>query len=390
MKVGVGRLFWRFFAWFWLAQVVTSIGVGMAIWMLRHDRSDPPRPPPPPLEAAANGPARDAPPGPNVVADGRSHHPRPWWSPPVLPIIAGGVVSLVFAGVLAWHVTRRIRILQRAFLGVADGRLETRVGAEMGRGQDELAALGRDFDRMAGRLQDVIEAQRRLLHDVSHELRSPLARQQAAIELIRQQPERISEFVDRIDRESQRVDALVGEILTLSRLEAGAGMGPKEQVDLVEVMAAIVDDARFEAVRGVDGAAALEIIFDHANPVLLVRGDANLIQRACENVVRNAIHHGRPNRGGARARVEIGVRCEADALCIDVADNGPGVPEADLGRLFDPFFRTGQGRARGHGLGLAITRRIVEAHGGVVEASNRTSGGLQVSIRLPVTGAGAA
>ena len=105
MKAGVGRLFWRFFAWFWLAQVVTSIGVGMAIWMLRHDRNDPPHPPPPPIEAASGGPEeRGAPPGPKAFPDGRPRHPRPWWSPPVLPIIAGGVVSLVFAGVLAWSL----------------------------------------------------------------------------------------------------------------------------------------------------------------------------------------------------------------------------------------------------------------------------------------------
>jgi signal transduction histidine kinase len=251
----------------------------------------------------------------------------------------------------------------------------------MGRGRDELTTLGGDFDRMASRLQGVIDAQRRLLHDVSHELRSPLARLQAAVELIRQQPERAAEFVGRIERDSQRIDALVGEILTLSRLDAGQGLGPREAVDLGELLPAIVDDARFEAGGSDAPPPAFEL--DLPEPAPVVYGNPELLQRACENVVRNAVRHGRPAASQAPGTIRIAARSEAGGVCIEIADDGPGVPPAELSRLFDPFFRGGRGGAPGHGLGLAITRRVIEAHGGTVGAANRPQGGLLVTIRLP-------
>ena len=150
----------------------------------------------------------------------------------------------------------------------------------MGRRRDELADLGRDFDRMTGQLQLLMAGQRRLLHDVSHEMRSPLARLQAAVGLLRQQPENVVAGCERIERECGRMDHLVGELLTLSRLEAGVSLGANEEIDLAELLADIVEDARFEA-------KGRHIELEVSGPALML-GNAELLQRAIENVVRNA------------------------------------------------------------------------------------------------------
>src|SRR5207249_6291638 len=149
--------------------------------------------------------------------------PRPGPPPPIAPwefIVIGIVTSLVFSALLAWYLTRPIRNLRWAFDAAAAGRLETRVSPLMGRRRDEIADLGRDFDRMAQQLQNLVSAQRRLLHDVSHELRSPLARLQAAIGLARQQPAKLDTSLERIEREAMRLDSMVGEVLALARLES--------------------------------------------------------------------------------------------------------------------------------------------------------------------------
>ena len=162
----------------------------------------------------------------------------------MLPISIGILASLGFSALLAWYLAKPIRHLRGAFDAAAAGKLDTRIGPRMGRRRDEIADLGRDFDRMAHQLQILLGSQRRLLHDVSHELRSPLARLQAAIGLARQQPEKLDASLDRIERESGRLDELVGELLTLSRLEAGMSGAADEEVDLVELVAGIADDAR--------------------------------------------------------------------------------------------------------------------------------------------------
>jgi len=190
----MGRLFWKFFFIFWLAQVVTTVGVGVAVW-LAHPAFGPGSgafdggaPPPSALNGADRLPLPLPP--PPAGESGPRHLP-----PPVIPFLAGSIVSLLFAVLLAWYFARPIRSLRAAFESVAGGKLETRIGTSMGRRNDELADLGKDFDHMASRLQNLLEAQRRLLHDVSHELRSPLARLQAAADLMRQQPERGAEFI---------------------------------------------------------------------------------------------------------------------------------------------------------------------------------------------------
>ena len=303
--------------------------------------------------------------------------------PAVLPMepIAGGVLaSLAVAALLAWYVSKPIRSLRKAFGAAARGDFDARVGDSMGRRRDELADLGRDFDHTAARIKLLVDGQRRLLHDVSHELRSPLARLQAAVGLARQQPGNVKLSMDRIEYESVRMDKLVDELLTLSRVEAGMGAARDESVDLVELVNEVVRDANFEV-----GASSASIVFDIDLGELRgahIKGNAEMLHRAFENVVRNAARHSPP---GARVHVAGWRDQEAPEMHLVIADEGSGVPETEVESIFEPFFRGVAARGtRGHGLGLAIARRVIEAHGGSIRASNRTSDGLAVEIRLPI------
>jgi len=293
-------------------------------------------------------------------------HVGPW-----LPIVAATLASLLFAALLAWYFSRPIRALQRAFDAAAAGDLAPRFAHAAPRLiGDELAELGHDFDRMSAQLRALMDGQRRLLHDVSHELRSPLARLQAAIGLAHQRPDRLQASLERIERESVRMDRLVGELLTLSRLEAATTLPAAEAVDLVEMVDQIADDARFEAGAVVD--------VDAPEPVT-VRGAPDLLWSAVENIVRNAVKHG---PGGP---VDVRVHPDGDLVHIEVLDKGPGIAAEHLGDVFEPFFRSNPTRNNvdGHGLGLAIAKRVVETHGGRISAANRAEGGLRVTITLP-------
>lgn len=317
------------------------------------------------------------PPGPLNAGPGAPGGPRGQPPDHRLPIAAGLLASLAFSALLAWYLAKPIRNLRWAFEAAAAGYLETRVAPLMGRRSDEIADLGRDFDRMAAQLQGLIAAQQRLLHDVSHELRSPLARLQVAIGLARQRPETMPDALERIEREAGRVDELVGELLTLSRLEAGMDDAPADTVDLVEMVAAIVDDACFEA-----RAAGRDLALTARGEVLAtVR--AELLYRAFENVIRNAVKY---TAAGTTVEVEAGADA-AGGFRLTVSDRGPGVAGADLEAIFEPFYRAGKGGV-GFGLGLAIARGAVVAHGGGIVAQAREAGGLRVEIRLPVAAPG--
>jgi two-component system, OmpR family, sensor kinase len=316
-----------------------------------------------------------------LPADGHEplHH-----MPPVLPIGVGILASLAFSAVLAWYLSTPIRHLRGAFDAAAAGKLDTRIGPQMGRRRDEIADLGRDFDRMAGQLQTLVNSQRRLLHDVSHELRSPLARLEAAIGLARQRPERLDETLDRIEREAVRLDQLVGELLTLSRMEAGMTRAADEEIDLVELVREVAEDAQFEAQAT---GRQVEFIGEGEAPVI---ASVELLHRALENVLRNAVKY---TDVGAAVEVSITRRPDhngdPDRLVVTVSDRGTGVPEVELQAIFEPFFRSeNRPKTAGFGLGLAIARRAIEAHGGTIRARNRPNGGLQVEIVLPMVAAG--
>jgi two-component system OmpR family sensor kinase len=293
--------------------------------------------------------------------------PPPFW----LPILATVLISTLFGGFMAWYVSHPIRTLQWALQRVAVGQLDTRVQGLMGRRRDELAELGADFDRMAQRMQLLVGAQQRLLHDVSHELRSPLARMQAAIGLARQQPERAAAMQDRVERESTRLDALVGELLTLARLETDATPTAHARLDVVELLAEVCDDARFEA-----RAAKRDLVFT-ANGGYLAEVSSELLYRAFENVVRNAVKF---TREGTVVSVVAEVR--STSLVVTVSDQGPGVPAEAHAQMFEPFQRVGDAGVDGFGLGLTIAKRAIESHGGRIEAHAAAGGGLAIRMSL--------
>lgn len=401
----MGRLYWKFFAFFWLAQVLTVLGVGLTMWIIGsgqepHGGDFPaqfathgaPPPPPvmgtdpdrPPLDRydrmqsgeetnSQDGHRKDVPPGaPPPPAPGNA------LSPPVLPLIVGSFMSLLFAALLAHYFSRPIRTLRHAFNMAARGKLDTRIGIAMASRRDELSSLGNDFDRMAERLQKLVESKQRLLHDVSHELRSPLARLQAVIDLMQQQPERTGEFLTRIERESNRIDRLVGELLTLARLDNGFPGNQAVTLDLNEVIDAITEDASFEAET-----KQCRVNVKLPDKVCM-NGYPDLLHRAIENVVRNAIRHA-PE--GSTIYITGELNDEKNRVYLHILDEGEGVAEHDLKLLFEPFYRsTSADQFQGYGMGMAITRRIVEAHDGTVAARNQERGGLAVTLELPLEG----
>lgn len=375
----MGRLFWKFFLFIWLTQVAGVVGVGTYFWFERNQAShmteEPPferpnidhgRPPPPPHLA-------EAPPGDRPGFRGQPPGPRRERGMPLVPLLSALIVSLISASLLAWYIAKPIGQLRRAFDAAAGGDLGVRIGDGMGGRRDELADLGRNFDHMTERLGQLVDGQKRLLHDVSHEMRSPLARLQAAIGLARQQPEHFDETLARIEREGERMDALVDELLTLSRLQAGVA-GELEEVDLQELLEGIVEDARFE---GMARQVGIELT---ASGLPAVRANPALLHRAIENVVRNALHHS-PTGGVVR------VAGEADGrrLRLSIGDQGPGVPPEALEKIFQPFYRGGDKTSGGgYGLGLAIAERVIAAVDGQIRAKNAVGGGLVIEIDLVV------
>jgi signal transduction histidine kinase len=336
--------------------------------------------PPPEFDRPPLGHALDGPP----PAGPRRHGPGPGVGGlPILPILAGFLASLICAAGLAWYFAKPIRLLRQAFETAAEGDLAVRVSPLMAGRRDELADLGLEFDRMSEQLGVVMFGQRRLLHDVSHEMRSPLARLQAAIGLARQQPARIDDTLSRIEREGERMNLLVGELLTLSRLDAGVGQ-PVEPVELGDLLTDIVEDARFE------GAERRVSVAYMPGEMATLQANSDLLHRAIENVVRNALRFSPP--GGC---VDIAAGRGADGdFCIAIGDNGPGVPEAQLDLIFQPFFRAdpvgseapnGAGLANGYGLGLAIAQRVIATVYGQISAKNKPAGGLLVQVKLPVS-----
>jgi two-component system, OmpR family, sensor kinase len=295
----------------------------------------------------------------------------------VVPVVTAVIGSLIFALGIAWYFSKPIRNLRSAFDAAAAGNLDSRVGTMMGNRRDELTDLGRDFDRMANRLRALMDGQRKLLHDVSHELRSPLARMQAAIGLARQDSRKIEASLDRVERESMRMDKLVGELLTLSRLEAGVLPQADSKIDIDELVMDVIEDAQFEV-----DPDKCRVEFGTRSGAT-VKGSLDWLRRAIENVVRNAVKY-------CDASGEVVIAARADRIrrnvMIQVMDRGPGVPESELATIFEPFFRGAHTEQRqdGHGLGLAIAKRIVEAQGGTIRALNRDGGGLCVEIVLPV------
>ena len=218
--------------------------------------------------------------GPRFDGGGPPGLPLPW-----VHLLAGVLASLAFSAGLAWYVVKPIGHLRQAFRAVAAGALHTRVRARMGRRRDEFSDLGHDFDSMTGQLEALISAQRRLLHDISHELRSPLARLQAAIGLVRQNPKQLEAMLERLEREITRLDELVDEVLTIARLDSGLPGAASQTFDLLALLDDVMADAQFEA------EAVNKCVTYRSEGEAQLTGRADLLVRAVENVVRNAIRY---------------------------------------------------------------------------------------------------
>jgi signal transduction histidine kinase len=372
----LGRLYWKFLIFFFVAQTTTVLGIGLAIWATVPEYDPEYEQNRPPFAAPANpDAARGFPPPPRL--------PPPSAKVPFVHLLAGAIVSLIFAALLATYVSRPIRRLRQALQAAADGQLGGGLAAAMGSRRDELADLGRDFDRMARHLAQLMEGQRRLLHDVSHELRSPLARLSAIIGLIRQQPGCLEDCLARLEHESARMDRLLSELLTLSRLESGMVERSGELVDLADLLEDVVADAAPEVEQA---ACRVDMSGVNSGAAIYVRGDPEMLHRVFDNLLRNALLHAASGRW-----VGITLAAGVGEASVRVEDRGPGVLSADIDRLFLPFYRSMQTAGRnGHGLGLAITRQIVENHQGRIDVANRSEGGLCVTVHLPGADAGTA
>lgn len=303
--------------------------------------------------------------------------------------VAVGLMALVCFG-LARYLTLPIERVRAATRRLQEGDLTARVGFKT-RG-DEIVSLGHDFDAMAARLEESAATERRLLGDISHELRSPLARLSVALDIIEQsrdRAQRIGEVLpeakyistlERIRRESGVLNELIGQLLELSRLEAlardGSATPAFEHLRLEHIVDDIVEDAQFEArSHGRD----VELV---ANERCDLTGAAPLLRSAIENVVRNAVRYTRE-----KSSVEVALRHVEDEAILTVRDYGPGVPEESLESLFRPFYRVDTGRDRdrgGVGLGLSIAQRALRVHGATIEAHNVEGGGLLVEMRIPL------
>lgn len=301
------------------------------------------------------------------------------------------VVSLI-GGLFCWglgrYLTTPIRKLRGTTHEFADGNLAARVSSRLVKRHDEIGQLGRDFNQMAERIESMVAAQHRLLGDISHELRSPLARMNVALELARNRAgAEAGSALNRIERESETLNEMIGHLLTLTRLESGTRGLQQTDVDLADLVREVADDADFEAQSR--NRSVKIVTCDDCSTV----GTEELLRSAVENVVRNAVRY-----TAEGTHVEITLRAPSNGsngkaatdqgAVIIVRDHGDGVPNELIEKIFRPFYRTADARDResgGSGLGLAITSRAVRLHGGTVSAANASGGGLEVTIKLPIS-----
>ena len=286
------------------------------------------------------------------------------------------IVSAVVSYLLARAISTPIRRLRESATSIAGGDFSTRVAERIGKRRDEIGLLGRDFDRMAGELQRAAERQTELTRNVSHELRSPLARLRVALELARRRAGELLEL-EKIDRETERLDDLIGQILEFSRFNAEV-REQRSRLDLGDVVASIVEEVRYEYASG-KHAVEVELQIDDACTVDVYPSALNA---SIENVLRNAAQHGR--MGG---KIEVKVFADGPDASVSVGDDGGGVAESELPRLFEPFYRASNRRDRergkGSGLGLAIAARATALNGGSITATNQARG-LCVTIHIPL------
>jgi signal transduction histidine kinase len=287
--------------------------------------------------------------------------------------------SALISWLLARTLSRPIRRIRASGRALGRGELSARVDGSVSRRRDELGELATDFNAMADRIQALMERQQSLLRDVSHELRSPLARMRMALALAEQsgRGDAQDDYFARMARDIERLDRLIEDILRYTRINQCGAPDP-QPVDLASLCQDLIDSAQLEA-------APRSIKLAYSGPsALSVRGQPELLERALENLLRNAIAHS-PDLG----RVVLSLSKEKCAVVLHVLDEGPGVPDDQLSAIFEPFVRLSPERGengQSGGIGLAIVKAAIGQHGGSVRASNRAGGGLDVRIELPASG----
>ncbi len=289
------------------------------------------------------------------------------------------LVGLLTAYILAANITKPIRILGKGMNRVANGDLETRISQQVDDRDDELSHLAQQFDKMAEKLQKLVAKERHLLHHVSHEMRSPLARMQAIVGLIQAQPQKQDQYLKRLEGELTRMDTLVGELLTLSRLETSNMPLEKENLKLIPFLTNLVEDSQSVAQQ------------NHQSVTLQIQGkipetatvsaNESYLYRAFDNVIRNAMNY---SPEGSDIKVNIGQ--DSKNWIVNITDNGPGVDEMQLPHIFTAFYRADSSASKpGTGLGLALAKHIVEQHNGKIIAENVKPNGLNMRFIFPKT-----
>lgn len=293
----------------------------------------------------------------------------PGWMKVSIAIIASLILSFLFSR----NLIAPINSLKKAAVKLSGGDLSARAAISVSR-KDELGILGRDFNSMANQLEQLISSQKRLLADISHELRSPLTRLKMATGLAQMQANEASQsYLLRIEKEANQLDKMIADVLQVSRLEAKSQALSLQQQSLQIIIDHVINDAQFEAKQN---NKQLQIM---GSADISVNCDETLIASALENLLRNAIKY-------ANSTISITLK-HTDAIYIEICDDGPGAPNNQLNKLCEPFFRQSDARDRvsgGTGLGLAIAKNAITAHGGNLVLSNKEQGGLCANITLPI------
>lgn len=279
--------------------------------------------------------------------------------------------------IIAWMFSRPIRKVQSAARQLSTGDTSARVPDSISLRRDSIGELGSDFNHMAGRIQHLLDAQQQLLRDVSHELRTPLARMQVALVLAEDNPDKAATHLNRIESEIGRLNALIGSILSLSKVESGAAQLNETTFGLDQLIKQVAADAEFEF-------TSRSITAQIESSATQFFGDREQLRSGLENIVRNAMRYAPDD-----SAISLTLEKAPAGINVRIRDHGPGVLPEQLPRLFEAFFRAERARSAsdtgGHGVGLAIARSIVSLHGGSIAAVNAEGGGLEVTITLPAS-----
>lgn len=353
------RLFWRFFLVFWATLLMAIMLVRLTFVWQDDLHMRPPGFTMQPPHAELNMPPERMPP--------------PFWRRPWLHLLLLLSASVVFSWLLARYIARPVQQLKQALAGLASNKWQTQLGPELTARRDEFGSLSTNFNKMAAQAAEAIASQRRLLHDVSHELRSPLARIQILSGLAGQSPADTELLIPKIEQEVTKLDLLVAKILTFSKLEDGTAEPEHIDVDLTDLVESICEDARLEA------GASQKSLWLQLSPVANIKGDPSLLYSAIENVIRNAVKY-----TPAYSEVSVSLQQHGQQLSLQVCDQGPGVPEQHLDRLFTPFFRAHSSH-NGIGLGLSIAKRVIEACEGSITVNNIVHNGAIAGFKVVIT-----